>query len=126
MEVSLSDGLNYGVSFVQRPKNTGKFTGAGAVKNGQGLSDPSVLSSNTSSNGLGGLGSALTYFGKLDGKFNFDFAATAAATDSRINVLSRPRIQTSHAVAADLFIGETRPYPTGVSSGGFGGKKGCG
>ena len=121
MEVSLSDGLNYGVSFVQRPKTTGKFTGAGAVNNGQGLSAPSVLSSNTSSNGLGGLGSALTYFGKLDGKFNFDFAATAAATDSRINVLSRPRIQTSHAVAADLFIGETRPYPTGVSSGGFGG-----
>ena len=42
------------------------------------------------------------------------------AGDSRINVLSRPRIQTSHAVQADLFIGNTVPYVTGTYNYGYG------
>ena len=33
--------------------------------------------------------------------------------DSRINVLSRPRIVTSTAKPASIFVGETRPYITG-------------
>jgi general secretion pathway protein D len=36
-------------------------------------------------------------------------------------VLSKPRIQTSHAVEANLFVGRTRPYVTGSSYGGYGG-----
>src|SRR5262249_23218771 len=32
---------------------------------------------------------------------------------SRVNIISRPRIQTSHAVEANLFVGQTRPYVTG-------------
>ncbi|HAM70807.1 MAG TPA: hypothetical protein DCM86_04105, partial [Verrucomicrobiales bacterium] len=115
MEVSLSDGLNYGVSYLQRPKDAGKFTGTGGVNNGQaGLSIPSALGS-ASTNGTANLANAFSYFGKFGN--DFEFAATAAATDSRINVLSRPRIQTSHAVPANLFVGETRPYPTGTGYG---------
>jgi general secretion pathway protein D len=54
-------------------------------------------------------------------RFNDDLAvtATAVAGDSRVNVLSRPRVQTSHAVEANLFVGQTRPYPTGSSYGGI-------
>lgn len=100
LEVSLSDGLDYGVSYLQHPKDVGKFQGSGGVNNGQ-----------TIANTVTNLGDAFSYFGKWGG--DFDFAARAVATDSRISVLSRPRIQTSHAVAADLFVGETRPYPTG-------------
>ena len=37
-----------------------------------------------------------------------------ALSDSRVNVISRPRIQTSHAVEANLFVGNTRPYVTGT------------
>ena len=51
----------------------------------------------------------------------FDAVARAFAGDARVKILQRPRIQTSHAVEANLFVGQTRPYPTGVSSGGFGG-----
>ena len=47
---------------------------------------------------------------------NFDATATAIASDSRVNVISRPRIQTSHAVEANLFVGQTRPYVTGSYS----------
>jgi general secretion pathway protein D len=45
-------------------------------------------------------------------------AVTAAESDSRATILQRPRIQTSHAVQASLFVGESRPYPTGSYYGG--------
>jgi general secretion pathway protein D len=52
-----------------------------------------------------------------------DVTLTAVANDSRAKVLQRPRIQTSHAVQATLFVGESRPYPTSSYYGGgsFGG-----
>src|SRR4030095_12643969 len=42
---------------------------------------------------------------------------------NRARILQRPRIQTSHAEEANLFVGETRPYPTTSYYGGgaFGG-----
>jgi general secretion pathway protein D len=110
MEVSLNDSLEYGVSYIQRPKTTGRFTGAGGVNNGQSIGDA------TSATNLLNLGNAFSYFGKWGG--DFDVAARAAATDSRANILSRPRIQTSHAVQADIFVGETRPYPTSAGTSG--------
>lgn len=106
LEVSLNDSLEYGVSYIQRPKTTGRFTGFGGVNNGQPLASTNIL----------GLGNAFSYFGKWGG--DFDVAARAAATDSRANILSRPRIQTSHAVQADIFVGETRPYPTSAGTSG--------
>jgi general secretion pathway protein D len=48
---------------------------------------------------------------------------TALAANSRARILQRPRIQTSNAVPATLFVGESRPYPSGSYYGGasFGG-----
>jgi len=41
---------------------------------------------------------------------NFTATVKAVASDNKVNVLSRPRIQTSHAVEANLFV--ERPAPT--------------
>ena len=43
------------------------------------------------------------------------------AQTSKIKVLSRPSVQTSHAVPASLFVGETRPYISGTYFDSFGG-----
>jgi len=42
---------------------------------------------------------------------------TALAGDSRINVIQKPRIQTSHATPAAIFIGQTVPYISGTYNG---------
>src|SRR5207253_1761039 len=71
--------------------------------------------------GLGGIANLATNTGgggfSYAAKFmNFDAVATALEKDSRFRVISRPRIQTSHAVEANLFVGQTRPYVTGSYS----------
>ena len=45
------------------------------------------------------------------------------AGDSRARILQKPRIQTSHNEPAQLFVGESRPYPSASYYGGgaFGG-----
>jgi general secretion pathway protein D len=46
----------------------------------------------------------------------------AAASEGRVKVIQRPRIQTSHATPAQLFIGSTVPYITSsYYGGGYGG-----
>jgi general secretion pathway protein D len=50
---------------------------------------------------------------------NFDVAVEMIESDSRATILSRPRIQTSHAVPALLFNGQTIPYITGSYYGGY-------
>jgi general secretion pathway protein D len=131
-EVSLDDNLSYGVSYLQRkPSTLGDFTGIGAIKN-IGIPTPldftSVSSGTSTGTGTGtgtgtssgGLAANLPAgFSYLARWGDFDIAAQAIATDSRVNVLSRPRIQTSHAVEANLFVGQTRPYPMGMSYGGY-------
>ncbi len=117
MEVSISDSKNFGVSFLQQPKQSGKFVGAGGVNNGQTFLNPrSFLSGSnlTDRVKVQDLASGFSYFGTFGN--DLDVALEAIATDSRVNVLSRPRIQTSHAVPATLFIGNTVPYITGSSS----------
>lgn len=119
MEVSLDDTRNLGVSYLQNDvTKSGTFTGIGAIKNGTFLSPNNFLSAGT--NGAGSLPSGFSYAAN----FGNDFQATltAIATDSRINVLSRPRIQTSHAVPAILKIGDTVPYVTGTYFGGINGQ----
>ena len=117
MEVSLDNGQKLGVSYLQQPKRLGIFTGAGGVNNGQ--SAPSTGTNGTGPINIQNLTSGFSYFGSFGN--DLDIAVTALATDSRINVLSRPRIQTSHAVPATLFIGDTVPYITGTSFGNFNG-----
>ena len=42
----------------------------------------------------------------------------AAASDGRVNVIQKPRIQTSHATPAPIFIGSTVPYVSSTYYGG--------
>jgi general secretion pathway protein D len=120
MEVSLDNSRNLGVSYNQvTPSSPGNyFKGIGAINNGTFLNGNNFISNGT--NGLGGLPSGLSYaasFGQ-----DFDATVTAIANDSRINVLSRPRIQTSHAVPAEIQVGNTVPYVTGTYFGGINGQ----
>ncbi len=123
MQVSLNDKLNYGFSYAQnplRPATAGSvlLSGMGALKSpNTGFLDLNNFVG-TSSNGAGGLGDGFSYAASF---LDFDATVSALASDGRIKILQRPRIQTSHAVEANLFVGQTRPYPTGSSFGGFGG-----
>jgi general secretion pathway protein D len=47
-----------------------------------------------------------------------DVSVEAAKHDNNSKILQRPRIQTSHNEPATIFIGQSRPYPTGSSYGG--------
>jgi general secretion pathway protein D len=121
MEVSLDNSRNLGVSYNQvTPSSPGNyFQGIGAINNGTFLNGANFVN-NGGTNGLGGLPAGLSYaasFGQ-----DFDATVTAVANDSRINVLSRPRIQTSHAVPAEIQVGNTVPYVTGTYFGGINGQ----
>jgi general secretion pathway protein D len=120
MEVTLDKSQNVGVSYNQvTPSTPGNyFSGIGALNNGNFLNPSSFAGSGT--NGLGGLPSGFSYLASFGN--DFDATITAIATDSRIHVLSRPRIQTSHAVPASLKIGDTVPYVTGTYFGGINGQ----
>lgn len=118
ISVSLSDGKSMGVSYLQQPQQVGSyFTGAGALNN-VGFMNLGTFSGAT--NGLGSLGNGLSYFGRFGQ--DFDATITAAASDSRITVIQKPRIMTFHAKPASFFIGSTVPYVTQTSYyGGYGG-----
>ena len=121
MEVSLGDTLNYGVTAGQRPKALNgdpRVVGGGTMNNngnvlGTGQSFLGGLSS-SSSNFPSSAG--LTYFMQL-GK-NWDLAANALATDSRVNVVQRPRVLTSHATPGSFQVGSEVPFVTGSFNGG--------
>jgi general secretion pathway protein D len=103
LEVTLDDSKKLGVSTAQNQKKFGEnFTGRGGVRTdaifGSGLTNAANQS----------LPQGLSYFANL-GKA-WELAVQAIATDSTVNVLSRPRIQTSHAETATLFVGDTVPY----------------
>lgn len=112
MEVSLGDTRTLGVSMLQHPKGNNYFTGVGGINNGQPF-----ISSFT--NLAGNIPGGFSYFGQFGN--DFDVALQAIAGDSTINVLSRPRIQTSHAEPAFIFVGSTVPYITGTYFNGFSG-----
>lgn len=110
LEVKLGDSLKLGVSFAQNPKQFGKdFSGAGAVNNSTFLGSLTNFPSGTPS--------GFSYFGTI--KDDFSAAINAIAQDNEINIISRPRIQTSHAIPGFFFIGETVPYVTGVYDYGY-------
>ena len=120
MEVSMDRGNSFGMSYIQNsPVTAGKgyFSGIGALNNGTFLSPGSF--SNVGTNLASAVPSGFSYWAN----FGNDFQATltAIANDSRINVLSRPRIQTSHGVPATLQVGQTVPEVTGTYFGGING-----
>lgn len=121
-EIGLNESLEYGISYIQRkPSQIGdNAAGIGALKN----DPPGLLSfdsfTSLASNGIAGanLPGGFSYFARTA---DLDITARAVAGDGNVKVLSRPRVQTSHAVEANLFVGQTRPYPMGTGYGGYGG-----
>ena len=112
LEVSLGDTLSYGVSAAQRGKQfTPDIAGTGAMKNSAPL-----FSSLT--NFPGAAPSGFSYFGQIGN--SFDVAITAIASDRKANIVSRPRIQTSHAIPGFINVGETRPFVTGIQDNYYG------
>jgi general secretion pathway protein D len=119
VEVRLGNSQSLGVSMAQNPRRFGgDFTGGGGVNNGQ------LGMFNAATNFPGALPGGLSYFGRLGD--DLDIALSAIAQDSQINILSRPRIQTSHAIEGSFIIGETVPYVTGSVFDYFGGGVGGG
>ena len=120
MEVTLDDTRNLGVSYLQsNPSSPGHyFSGIGAINNGSFANFSNFAS--TATNAANGLPSGFSYFANF-GK-DFQATITAVANDNRINVISRPRIQTSHAVTAHFQVGDTVPYVTGTYFGGINGQ----
>jgi len=119
LDVTLTDGHSLGVSYLQKnPTLAGNFTGIGAINNTGFLTDGafSVLTNGTSG-GLPGGFSYLAHFGN-----DLDVTLSAVASDSNVKVVQKPRIMTSHATAASVFIGSTVPYVSGTYyGGGYGG-----
>ncbi len=129
MEINLTGTQNTGVSYLVQRQNSGSFSGAGGLNNLSSAASGFLSGSSGTSNGttssvlpsgstLANLPGGFSYFAKFGNDLNVVLEAVAG--DSRVNVLSRPRIQTSHAVPADLFIGNTVPYVTGTYNYGYG------
>ncbi len=123
MEVSLGNQWNLGVSAIQNPSaiNDKNFQGTGGYNNG-----PSFFSflpgiSNNLANSISGTNSVLangfSYFGSI-GNSDYDIALQAAASDSSITIIQKPRIQTFQAQPASFFVGNTVPYVTSTYNGG--------
>lgn len=118
MDVTLGDDWNFGVSAAQTTKNfNNNFAGAGGM-NANKFFD---FTGGSNTNAFGDLlGSGIKYFGKVNEDIYISVAAAASA--GKVKVIQRPRIQTSHATPATLFIGSTVPYVTSTYyGGGFGG-----
>jgi general secretion pathway protein D len=115
MEVTLSKNWNFGVSVAQTPQAYNQtVTGAGGYNNGQQLFNflNKNLSTNATANFLNNLGGGFSWFGNIGQ--NWDVAIQMAAADSSVNIIQRPRIQTSQAKEAQFFVGNTVPYVTSV------------
>ena len=106
IDVALGDEKNFGVSLrgsKQGAKEEGQLSHALASAMGPaGFTDTSISGATTGFNYWGFLGS------------NWEVAVNAIQNDTRVTLHSRPRIQTSHAEYAELFIGDTRPVVTGT------------
>lgn len=116
IEVTLNDSRDLGVSYLEKQAHgVGNFNGIGAINNG-GLNIGDLITG-AATNAIGGF----SYLGSFGN--DLDVTLTAVATDSRARILQRPRIQTSHNEPAQLFVGESRPYPSASYYGGgaFGG-----
>jgi general secretion pathway protein D len=124
MEVDINKNWSYGISAAQNPLsgpnvNGGPIQGVGAVNNGTPFYSFTGAGTNSwpgifTSSALNGL----SYFGNIGP--NFELALEAAASDSSIHIIQRPRIQTSQAKEAQFFVGQSVPYVTSTYAGGYG------
>jgi len=120
IQVSLGENANLSFSYLQRRSQGNDYlNGVGAIKNGTLFDRNSFSSIGSGTNSV--LPGGFSYVLGLGN--DLDIAVNALAGSSRARVLQRPRIQTSHNEPAHIFVGESRPYPTGSYYGGgsFGG-----
>lgn len=122
MDVSLDDTFSFGVSAAQQPMTFPRGNqGVGGYRTGNPFFD---FLSNAATNAFPGNStgtlpdSGFSYFARLGTGPTFDVAVKAAADDSRVNVIQKPRIQTSHATPASIFVGSTVPYVSSTYYGG--------
>lgn len=117
MEVNLSNNRDIGISYLQHPQTFGNSSTVGGINNAGDSSALYNAASSSGTNALSNLAGGFSYLGSINQ--DLDIVLQAVQSDSRVNVLSRPRIQTSHAVQASLFVGDTVPYITGNSYGSY-------
>lgn len=117
LEVGLGDNQTVGVSMAQNPKTSGKYSYGGAMANNSNLDIGNNFLTNTATNGFGALPGGFSYFGKYND--TLDVAVSAIATDNSVQVVQRPRIQTSHGIPGFFTLGERVPIVTGGFTGGF-------
>jgi general secretion pathway protein D len=119
MEVSLGHSWNLGVSAIQNQNaisGSPNFKGTGGYNNGQQFF--SFVTNSLIANGTNSaLASGFSYFGQI-GNSDYDVAIQAAASDSSINIIQKPRIQTFQAQPASFFVGSTVPYVNSTYNGG--------
>jgi general secretion pathway protein D len=116
ISVTLDDGHNVGVSYIQKPQTVGQWTGVGAGGAGNQFFSPGSFINGGASNAASGLVGGFNYLFSVND--DLDVSIQAAAHNNKSKILQRPRIQTSHNEPATIFVGQSRPYPTGSSYGG--------
>jgi general secretion pathway protein D len=146
IDVTLGNTFNFGVSAAQNPQSLGgNVIGGGGINNGNSflnfLQNTMSSTTNTSASGTNilttivntitqnassvgtnsgsfanSLPGGFSYFGNIGQ--SWDIALNAAESDNHASIIQRPRIQTSQAIPAQFFVGETVPYVTGNTYGG--------
>jgi len=109
IDVALGDDKTFGVSLRERKQRIDPITNGGGLQSALASAlGPAAFTDTT----ITGATSGFNYYGFLGA--NWEVAVNAIQNDSRVSMLSRPRIQTTHARRASLFIGERRPVVTGT------------
>ena len=109
IDVALGDDKTFGASIRQAKQRIDPVTGDGGLQSALASAlGPAAFTDTT----ITGATSGFNYYGFLGS--SWEVAVNAIKNDSRVSMLSRPRIQTTHARSASLFIGERRPVVTGT------------
>ncbi len=115
MDVSLDSSWALGVTAGRPPHENGGLTSGGVYNNSGQLDTLSQFFSGSLTNAFPS-SSGFSYFGRY--KNDLDVVLQAVSSDSKVNVIQKPRIQTSHATPASIFIGSTVPYVSSTYYGG--------
>jgi general secretion pathway protein D len=115
MDVSLDSSWALGVTAGKPPETRGNLTSGGVYNNSGQLDTLSQFFGGALTNAFPS-SSGFSYFGRYNN--DLDVVLQAVASDSKVNVIQKPRIQTSHATPASIFIGSTVPYVSGSFYGG--------
>ena len=114
MNVALGNSSAFGVTAGQRPKQfNSTINGGGSINNESGnLNGGLSFLQGALTNGTKYASGAGAGYSAILGN-NWDITVNAAASDSRVDVIQRPRIITSHAVSASFFSGSQIPFQQG-------------